>query len=89
MMKALHSLEMTHPVTERHTPEGVNLHFQDLDIDGRTFKYTLQKLEAVMWCGDTHMSAHLPLFSSLAQSISLSLFASYAALFRDPTSGRH
>ena len=24
-------------------------------------------------CGDTHMSAHLPLFSSLAQSISLSL----------------
>jgi hypothetical protein len=49
MMKALHSLEMTHPLTECHTPEGVNLHFQDLDIDGRIFKYTLQKLEAVMW----------------------------------------
>ena len=51
MMKALHSLETTHPVTECHTPEGVNLYFKDLDIDGKTFKYTLQKLEAVMWCG--------------------------------------
>jgi hypothetical protein len=51
MMKALHSLETTHSVTECHTPEGVNLHFQDLDIDRRTFKYTLQKLDAVMWFG--------------------------------------
>jgi hypothetical protein len=51
MMKALHSLETTHPVTGCHTPEGVNLHFQDLDIAGRTFKYSLQKLKAVMWFG--------------------------------------
>lgn len=51
MMKALDFLEITHLVTECHTPEGVNLHFQDLDMDGRTFKYTLQKLEAVMWFG--------------------------------------
>ena len=50
-MKALHSPATTHPVTERHTPDGINLHFQDLDIDGRTFIYTLQKLEAVMWVG--------------------------------------
>lgn len=50
-MKALHSPATTHPVTERHTPDGINLHFQDLDVDGRTFKYTLQKLEAVMWVG--------------------------------------
>jgi len=51
MMKALHSLETTHPVTECHTAEGINLQFQDLDTDGGTFKYTLQKLEAVMWLG--------------------------------------
>jgi len=51
MTTALHSLEMTHPATECHTPEGVNFHFQVLGIDGRAFKYTLQKLKAVMWFG--------------------------------------